>query len=124
MSKAPGGVPGAAPGGAAGGDMGQVIAKLLAELQGGAQGDYVTKVVENMKRTAAVMVAKLDMSHPEVARHMARAWSSLDAALKAANEAKDNEKQKSLAQGPLGFSGASMGTGEQPAGPGAMGAPG
>ncbi len=104
--------------------MGQVIAKLLAELQGGAQGDYVTKVVENMKRTAAVMVAKLDMSHPEVARHMARAWSSLDAALKAANEAKDNEKQKSLAQGPLGFSGASMGSGQEPQGPlGGMGMP-
>ena len=73
------------------------------------------KVVENMKRTAAVMVAKMDMSHPEVARHMARAWSSLDAALKAANQAKDN--QKSAAGPPLGFSGAGMGTGQEPQGP-------
>jgi hypothetical protein len=124
MAPPGGGAPGGAPG--AGGDIGQVIGKLLADMKAGqtAQSDYVTKVVENMKRTAAVMVAKLDMSHPEVARHMSRAWSSLDAALKAAKQAQDN--RQSLAQGPLGFTGAGAGTGQEPQGPmpGQMPAPG
>lgn len=110
--------PGAAPAAAAGpggGDIGQMIAKMLADTQGDSQTKFVIQNVKNMKANAAVMVAKLDMSHPEVARHLSTAWRSLDAALKAAEKVEDN--QKSVAGPPLGFSGAGMGQGQQPEGP-------
>ncbi len=110
-----GGAPGAAP------DIGQELGKLMAQL-GEAQGDYVSKVVGNMKRTAAVLIAKLNQSHPEVARHMTRAYTSLDAALTAAKKANEVNQQQSAAGPPLGFSGAAMeGTAPATAGPQVVG---
>lgn len=98
----PGGPSG--PGGGGGEMIGAALGKLMSEMQGSAQTDYLSKVLNNTKSTLAVLVAKTDQSHPEVAKHISRAWTAVSAAVDAVNKVKDSSK--SVASGPLGFSGA------------------
>ncbi len=95
------------------GMVGEVLAKMLGE-QNVADQSYPVKMIGNMKRLAAVLIAHMDQSHPEVARHMTRAYTALEAALSAAEKAgKQNVAPK--IEPPLGFSGAQ--TGGQPNAP-------
>jgi hypothetical protein len=91
-----------------------ILGKLMSQ-SGQADKQYPTKQIDNMKRLAAVMIAHLDQSHPEVARHMASAWRSLDMAMKAAETA---GKQNGAAGPPINFSGAQQAdTGALPVSP-------
>lgn len=73
--------------------------------------------IEQSMRVVAAMMVHMMQSHPEVARHLNRAWSSLDSAKKALG---DTIKDQAVPTGPpLGFSGAAMGA--TPAGPPGMG---
>jgi hypothetical protein len=114
-----GGQPDPAGGGEDGGGMlPGILGKILSQQsQGDERKDFPIKQIDNMKRLAAVMVAHMDQSHPEVARHMSAAWRALDSALKAAETA---VKNRGPALGPpLGFSGAQQadtGTAPVPAG--------
>ena len=112
---------GGAPGGDGGSQIGQALEKLMAELHGGdAEGSYIAKVISDMKRNTAVLVAKTDQSHPEVQRHLARALTALDAALKATKQSIDNKSNQSVAGPPLGFSGAMAPEQADVPGPGGM----
>ena len=105
-------------GGADAGMLPGILGKLLSQQsQGDERKDFPVKQIDNMKRLAAVMVAHLDQSHPEVARHMSAAWRSLDSALKAAETSAKNRGPGPA--GPLGFSGAQQadtGTSQMPGG--------
>ena len=73
--------------------------------------------IEQSMRVVAAMMVHMMQSHPEVARHLNRAWSSLDSAKKALS---DTMKEQAVPTGPpLGFSGAAMGP--APGGPPGMG---
>ena len=69
--------------------------------------NFASGNIGQMKRVAAAMVVHLSQQHPEVARHLNRAWSSLDQAEKALKDAFANESPG--VGPPLGFSGAQMG---------------
>jgi hypothetical protein len=68
-----------------------------------ASPDHLGKVVENLKRMASVVIAHTDQSHPEVAKHMTRAYTALSAAYDAYQKSKSSP---SAAGGPIRFSGA------------------
>jgi hypothetical protein len=73
--------------------------------------------IDQTMRVVAATMVHLMQSHPDVARHLNRAWSSLDSAKKALGDAM---KDQAVPTGPpLGFSGATMGP--TPAGPPGLG---
>ncbi len=77
-----------------------IIGKLLNESQT-ADPNHLGKLIGNMKRLASVIIAHSDQSHPEVAKHMTRAYTALEAAFTAATK-----NDRSAAGGPIKFSGA------------------
>jgi hypothetical protein len=124
----PGAAPGAAPPAAAAGMpatpgmqspgnlLMTAIAQRVNEQKKANAGFAVGNIDQTMRVVAATMV-HLMQQHPEASRHLNRAWSSLDAAKKALNDA---VKDQAMPLGPpLGFSGAAMGP--TPAGPPGMG---
>lgn len=79
--------------------------------------NFASANLDQMLRVVGTMQIHVAQAHPEVARHLNRAWSSLDQARKALNDA---IKEQAVPTGPpLGFSGAAMGP--TPAGPPGMG---
>jgi len=68
--------------------------------------------LEQQKRVLSVMQLHYAEQHPEVARHLNRAWASLDQALKALKDAQ-GDQATSMAGPPLGFSGAQIGPSDQ-----------
>jgi hypothetical protein len=97
------------------------IAQKVTE-QKKANSDFAVGNVEQAKRVIGAMMIHLTGSHPDVARHLNRAWSSLDQAGKLLKEA---AQEQGPPLGPtLGFSGASMGPQDQQMGGGGMGAGG
>lgn len=99
---------GTAPGAASGGGMiSDILGKMLSE-QNVADQSYPVKMIGNMKRLAAVLIAHMDQSHPEVARDLARVYTGLESALAKAEKAgKANPGPPKLGP-PLGFSGAQL----------------
>lgn len=88
-----------------------------------ANANFATGNIDQMMRVAAAMVVHLSQAHPDAARHLNRAWSSLDQAKKAL---KDAMEDKTVGVGPgLGFSGAQIGPSDQMGsmGGGPMGVP-
>ena len=82
------------------------IAQRMSEQKKANAGFAVGNIDQCMRIVAASMV-HLMQQHPEASRHLNRAWSSLDAAKKALNDA---VKDEAVPVGPqLGFSGASVG---------------
>lgn len=78
-----------------------------------ANANFATGNIDQMMRVVGSMQTHIMQMHPEAARHLNKAWSSLDAAKKALNDAL---KEQAVPTGPpLGFSGA--GIGPTPAGP-------
>jgi hypothetical protein len=78
-----------------------IIGKLLNESQT-ADPNHLGKLIGNMKRLASVIIAHADQSHPEVAKHMTRAYTALEAAFTAASK----NDRGGAAAGPIRFSGA------------------
>jgi hypothetical protein len=97
------------------------IAQKMSE-QKKANANFATGNLDQVMRVVAATMVHLMQMHPEAARHLNRAWSSLDAAKKALNEA---VKEEAVPVGPsLGFSGAGIGPtslGPPGVGPGAGG---
>lgn len=127
----PGGMPGATPGGMPGGppgaglpatpgaeSPGNILMTAIAHQvnqQKKANSNFASGNVDQAMRVIGAMMIHLMQSHPEVARHLNRAWSSLDAAKKALSEATE---EATPAGPPLGFSGAQIGPSDQMGGPG------
>ena len=69
--------------------------------------NFASSTLDQQMRVLGSMQVHLMQSHPEVARHLNRAWASMDAAKKALNDA---IKEQAVPTGPpLGFSGAGIG---------------
>jgi len=128
----PGGAPGgAAPTGGLPADAGQnpgnmlmqAIAQKVGE-QKKSNANFASGNVEQAMRVIGAMMIHLMQSHPDVARHLNRAWSSLDQANKALKEA---VQEAGPPIGPtLGFSAAGIGPNQQQGsglGGGGMGVP-
>jgi hypothetical protein len=82
-----------------------------------ANAGFAGNNIDQILRVTAATMTHIMQSHPEAARHLNKAWGSLDAAKKALNDAL---KESAVPVGPsLGFSGA--GIGPSPAGPGVPG---
>src|SRR5262245_33915823 len=125
----PGGAPGAAqgmpstPGAESPGNMLMTAIADHVNQQKKSNANFATGNIGQMKRVAAAMVVHLSQAHPDVARHLNRAWASLDQAEKALKDAFASE---SPGVGPsLGFSGAQIGPSDQMGamGGGPMGGP-
>lgn len=78
-----------------------------------ADTSFLVKTIEQQMRVIGTLMVHLMQTHPEVARHLNRMWSSGDAAKKAL--ADSIEKQAVPMGPPLNFSGAE--TGPQETGP-------
>jgi hypothetical protein len=82
------------------------IAQRMSEAKK-ANANFATAHINQMLRVVGTMQIHLAQAHPEVARHLNRAWSALDAAKKRLDE---TAKEEAVPVGPqLGFSGASIG---------------
>jgi hypothetical protein len=82
------------------------IAQRMSE-QKKANANFAVSNLDQVMRVVASSMVHLMQSHPDASRHLNRAWSSLDAARKALNDA---VKEDAVPIGPqLGFSGASIG---------------
>ena len=78
---------------------------------------FATSTLEQLLRVVSSMQVHVMQTHPGAARHLNRAWSSLEAAKK---DIGDALKEQAVPPGPpLGFSGAQMGS--TPSGPPGMG---
>lgn len=75
-----------APGAASPDAAGQQLSKQLSELKG-ADPQLLTKAAEQMKAMALAIQVRTAFQVPEAARHMAQAQKSLDAAIKALQQA-------------------------------------
>jgi|SRR5215472_7403961 len=128
----PGGQPGAGPPGAGmpatpGAESpGNILTAAIANRinqEKKANTNFGVPHLEQQKRVISVMQLHYAEQHPEVARHLNRAWASLDQALKALKDAQG--EQASMAGPPLGFSGAQIGPSDQMGamGGGPMGVP-
>jgi hypothetical protein len=72
-----------------------------------ANAGFASGNIDQMKRVVAATMIHLMQSHPEVARHLNRAWAALDQAHKNLSE---TIKDEAVPVGPsLGFSGAAIG---------------
>lgn len=72
-----------------------------------ANANFASGHLSQILRVIGTMQIHLSQSHPEVARHLNRAWSAIDAARKRMDE---TAKDEAVPQQPqLGFSGASIG---------------
>lgn len=72
-----------------------------------ANANFAVGNLDQVMRVVAASMVHLMQSHPDVSRHLNRAWASLDAAKKALNDA---VKEDAVPTGPpLGFSGAGLG---------------
>lgn len=72
-----------------------------------ANSGFAAGNIDQMKRVVAAHMIHMMQSHPEVARHLNRAWAALDQAGKSLN---DTIKEQAVPVGPsLGFSGAAVG---------------
>lgn len=93
----------------AGADPGNPIGAAIAQQlnqQRTADPGFAGKTVEQMMRVCAALTLHLTTSDPVSAKHINRAWASLEQAKKAMT---DNAKNQSTQVGPpLGFSGAGM----------------
>jgi hypothetical protein len=126
------GPPGAPPGAAAGipstpgaASPGNILMTAIANRinqEKKANTDFGIPHLEQQKRVLSVMGLHYQEQHPEVARHLNRAWASIDQALKAL---KDAQGDQAMAGPPLGFSGAQIGPSDQMGamGGGPMGVP-
>ena len=105
-----GGVPGAGMPANPAADPGSMLMSAIADRMNQAKkvnSNFGVANLEQQQRVVGVMQLHYMQSHPEVARHLNRAWASLDAAKKALNDA---VKEQALSTGPpLGFSGAGIG---------------
>lgn len=126
VGASPGGDPSAAasPGGAGGNPLlAGVLAQTLGQQAKIGQTDFIGKQVSNLTRLVGIMIAHVDQTSPDVARHLVNAWRALDQARNAIAKKKENQSDGpggSPAGPPLGFSGAKMaGSG----GPGASPSP-
>ena len=103
-------VPGASlpatPGQSPGNLLMTAIAQRMNE-QKNSNANFAVSNLDQVMRVVAASMVHLMQSHPDASRHLNRAWSSLDAARNALNDAvKDN----AVPVGPqLGFSGAQIG---------------
>jgi hypothetical protein len=82
------------------------IAQRMSEAKK-ANANFAVSHLNQTKRVIGAMMIHLSQSHPDAARHLNRAWSSLDQAAKALAEAKAEGGEPVGPQ--LGFSGASIG---------------
>ena len=82
-----------------------------------ANANFLSSNIEHWMRGVSTSVVHISQAHPDVARHLNRAWASLDQAKKALGEAASDSTAG--VGPPLGFSGAQMGP--TPAGPPGMG---
>jgi len=72
-----------------------------------ANSNFAHGNIDQLMRVCAATMTHMMQQHPEVARHLNRAWSSLDAAKKALGDAM---KESAVPVGPqLGFGAASVG---------------
>lgn len=106
----PGGVPSAGlpanPGESPGNLLMAAIAQRVNE-QKKSNANFAHGNIDQLMRVCAATMTHLMQQHPEVARHLNRAWSSLDAAKKALGDAM---KDQAVPVGPqLGFGAASIG---------------
>jgi len=112
-----GGAPGAAqgmpstPGTESPGNMLMAAIADQVNQQKKSNANFASGNIGQIKRVAAAMVVHLSHAHPEVARHLNRAWSSLDQAEKALKDAFADETPGTIGP-PLGFSGAQIGPSE------------
>lgn len=110
----PGAPPGGDPSGGAGGNplLASILAKTLGEQRKIRQTHFAAKQVGNQKRLTAILIAHLDQSNPEAARHLVSAYKAFDSAMKALDKEQgdqDSGSDSGATVGPaLGFSGAKM----------------
>jgi hypothetical protein len=101
-------------------DPGNILMTAIADQMNQAKkanANFAGSNIDHWMRGVSAAVVHLSQAHPDVARHLNRAWASLDQAKKALGDAMSDS---SVATGPpLGFSGATMGP--TPGGPPGMG---
>lgn len=89
-----------------------------------ANSNFAADNIDHWMKGVSAAVVHLSQAHPDAARHLNRAWASLDQAKKALKEAMEDS---SVGVGPpLGFSGAQIGPSGAGVGlgsPGGMGVP-
>lgn len=90
------------------GMLGEILGKMLNE-QNAVDQSFPNKAISNMKRLAAVLIAHYDQAHPEIARHLTRAYTALEAANTAAEKAGKVQNPTPQVGPKLQFSGAQLG---------------
>jgi hypothetical protein len=101
----------------------QAIAQKVSE-QKKSNANFAVANVDQAMRVIGAMMIHLMQAHPDAARHLNRAWSSLDQAKKALREAA--EEGGPPVGPPLGFGAAAIGPNQQTGsgmGGGGMGVP-
>lgn len=127
----PGGAPGGPPPGATQGmpatpgaaDPGNMLMSAIADQMNQAKkanANFASANIDHWMKGVSAAVVHMAQAHPDVARHLNRAWASLDQAKKALGDALSD--QSAGVGPPLGFSGAMMGP--PPGGPPGMGGAG
>ena len=111
-------------------DPGNMLMSAIADQMNQAKksnANFLSANVDHWMKGVSAAVVHISQAHPDVARHLNRAWASLDQAKKALGDAMSD--QSAGVGSPLGFSGAMMGPppggppGMGGGGPGGMGAP-
>lgn len=126
----PGGAGGAPPGAATGmpatpgaQDPNNILMAAISDQMNQAKkanANFLGGNIDHWKNGVSAAVVHVQQAHPDVARHLNRAWASLDQAAKALKDAMSSESPG--VGPPLGFSGAQMGPTQ--AGPPGMGSGG
>jgi hypothetical protein len=91
-------------------DPGNILMTAIADQmnqQKKSNANFLSSNVDHWMRGVSAAVVHIAQAHPDVARHLNRAWASLDQAKKALGDAMSD--QSAGVGPPLGFSGAAMG---------------